>query len=198
MKFNELLQLWETTAGEQPTARAYAINLPLHQAARIHALAEMFPGRSETQIITDLLGVALNELESRLPYVAGQHVIAEDEFGDPMYEDVGLTPRFTFLTNEHARQLKTEIRATGRHTPETDTSPVAAGVQARDEGACRHLVESVHSACLQKVQTAYEQASISGLCGEGAWECAVSAMRHLDIDALLKPDEAQPGDNRTE
>lgn len=192
MKFNELLQLWKTTTGEQPTASAYAIHLPLHQAARIHALAEMFPGRNETQIITDLLGVALNELESRLPYVAGQQVIAEDEFGDPLYEDVGLTPRFTLLTNEHARQLETEIQANDRHSPETDTPTAAAGVQTRDEGARRHLVESVHSACLQKIQTAYEQASISGLCGEGAWECAVSAMRHLDVDTLLKPDEAQP------
>ena len=32
---------------------------------------------------------------------------------------------------------------------------------------------------------AYENASMDGLCHEGAWECAVDAMRSLNAAALL-------------
>jgi hypothetical protein len=30
-----------------------------------------------------------------------------------------------------------------------------------------------------------QDASISGLCHEGAWECAIDAIRSLDINAIL-------------
>ena len=33
--------------------------------------------------------------------------------------------------------------------------------------------------------TAYENARMDGLCHEGAWECAVDAMRSLNVAALL-------------
>jgi hypothetical protein len=40
-------------------------------------------------IITDLISAGLDELESKMPYVEGDRVIEEDEFGDPIYEDAG-------------------------------------------------------------------------------------------------------------
>ncbi|MGA7800694.1 MAG: acetyltransferase [Gammaproteobacteria bacterium] len=49
----------------------------------------------------------------------------------------------------------------------------------------RRLAALVRDACVQAALDAYEQAGISGLCHEGAWECAVGAMRSLDLDALL-------------
>ena len=38
----------------------------------------------------------------------GEKVIAEDEFGDPIYEDAGLTPRFIELTRKYQEQLKAQ------------------------------------------------------------------------------------------
>ena len=51
----------------------------------------------------------------------------------------------------------------------------------------RRLARLVRDACVQAALDAYEQAGMSGLCHEGAWECAVGAMRSLDLDAVLAP-----------
>lgn len=48
------------------------------------------------------------------------------------------------------------------------------------------LAQAVREACERELLQAYEQASISGLCHEGAWECAVGAVRELDLEALLR------------
>lgn len=47
------------------------------------------------------------------------------------------------------------------------------------------LAEAVRQACLDAALNAYEQAGISGLCGEGRWELAIDAIRSLDIQSLL-------------
>jgi len=110
MKIRDLPNAWQERAGEKPTARSYQIQLPVQVAAGIGALAEMYPGRTETRIITDLLLAALNELEESFPYTQGQRVIAEDEFGDPVYEDIGPTPRFGELIRKHAQILEAELK----------------------------------------------------------------------------------------
>ena len=47
------------------------------------------------------------------------------------------------------------------------------------------MAERVRAACVQAALEAFEDASISGLCCIGAWECAVGAMRMLDVEAVL-------------
>ena len=44
---------------------------------------------------------------------------------------------------------------------------------------------AVKEACIQAANKAFEDASISGLCDEGALEAAVGAIQTLDIDAVL-------------
>lgn len=111
MKIRQLLNEWENNAKTPVSAQEYTVRLPLPEAARIAALAEMYPGRTTTQIITDLLAAALDELESSLPYVTGSRVIAEDDHGDPIYEDAGPTPRFHELTQHHLQRLAGAARA---------------------------------------------------------------------------------------
>ena len=48
------------------------------------------------------------------------------------------------------------------------------------------LAEVVRAACLRAALDAFEAASISGLCCTGAWECAVGAVRTLDLEELLR------------
>lgn len=48
------------------------------------------------------------------------------------------------------------------------------------------LVEQIRAACIQAALDGYETASADGLCAEGAWECAVDAMRHADLAALAQ------------
>lgn len=48
------------------------------------------------------------------------------------------------------------------------------------------LAERVRQACLQQALDAWEQAGISGLCGEGRWEIAIDAIRQLDVAKLIE------------
>ena len=105
VSFKNLLESWRESAATPRTARIYAVRLPVDDAAQLAALAEMFPGRAPEQLISELLTVALKELAAAMPYVAGKRVISTDEHGDPVYEDVGPTPRFMELARSHRRAL---------------------------------------------------------------------------------------------
>jgi len=105
MDIKELLQTWEKSANVQLAPHEYRVRLPLHDAARVAALAEMYPLKTETEIITELLTVALDLVQASFPYQQGSRVIAEDELGDPIFEDVGRTPRFLALGKQQAERL---------------------------------------------------------------------------------------------
>lgn len=106
MKIGELAEAWQKDAlGEQPVQH-YTVSLPLEEAAKIEALVELFPRRNREQLITELLAAALDDVISLMPYEEGDTVIARDEMGDPVFEDVGLTPRFLQLVREHRERIK--------------------------------------------------------------------------------------------
>jgi hypothetical protein len=105
MKIQDLIKRWQEQASDPLAAQEYCIRLSVYDAARIAALAEIYPGRTPAQLITELLHVALNELSEALPYIQGRKVVGEDECGDPIYEDVGPTPRFLALTQDYLQQL---------------------------------------------------------------------------------------------
>jgi hypothetical protein len=108
VSFKDLLESWRRSAATPRTARSYAVRLPVDDAAQLAALADMFPGRAPEQLITELLSLALKELAAAMPYVAGTRVISTDEHGDPVYEDIGPTPRFIELARSHRRALATD------------------------------------------------------------------------------------------
>jgi hypothetical protein len=105
----DLLELWEGQASQPLTADEYCLRLPVYEAAKVAALAEMYPGRSAEQIVVDLLAAALDELQAHFHYIKGQRVAALDEQGDPIYEDAGLAPRFHDLTRKHVARLKQQL-----------------------------------------------------------------------------------------
>jgi hypothetical protein len=45
--------------------------------------------------------------------------------------------------------------------------------------------EQIRAALIQAALDGYERAAMSGLCCEGAWEAAVSAMRQVDLRVAL-------------
>jgi hypothetical protein len=49
----------------------------------------------------------------------------------------------------------------------------------------RMLAERVRNACIEAALAGYENAAISGLCHEGAWEAAISAIRMADLEEAL-------------
>jgi hypothetical protein len=106
MTFKSLLDAWAAEQEPARTSETYAIHLRTEDAARVHALADLFPGIDHERIITDLLSVALEQIEAAIPYVPGDKVIREDDFGDPVYEDKGLTPQFLDLAKKYRKQLE--------------------------------------------------------------------------------------------
>jgi hypothetical protein len=105
MRIAELIQRWEKGESARTSVCAYSVHLPLRDAARIEALRLMYPERSESQLMADLIRAALDELEVAMPYIPGQRIIAEDDYGDPIYEDLGPTPQFYSLSHEILRKL---------------------------------------------------------------------------------------------
>lgn len=53
------------------------------------------------------------------------------------------------------------------------------------------VAAAVREACVEAALAAYENARMDGLCRDGAWEAAVSALRMLDVDRIV----AQMSDN---
>jgi len=47
------------------------------------------------------------------------------------------------------------------------------------------IAGAIRDACIQAAMDGYENAAINGLCHDGAWEAAISAMRMLDIEEVL-------------
>jgi hypothetical protein len=110
VKFKPLLDRWKKDAAPLRTARQYPIRLELDDASRLHALAELFPGQPIEAIIADLLRAGLDEIAAAMPYERGPKVISRDDHGDPVYEDIGLTPRFVELTRKFKKNLEAEAR----------------------------------------------------------------------------------------
>ena len=51
------------------------------------------------------------------------------------------------------------------------------------------LAETIRQACIEAALQGYENAAISGLCHEGAWEAAISAIRMVDVDDVIREHE---------
>lgn len=101
MKIRELIESWQSNAGEPQRGRRLCLNLTLADHAKLRALTELYPGQDPESVARELLQAALLEVEEAMPYVPGQKIVGEDEFGDPIYEDVGPTPRFLELTRRY-------------------------------------------------------------------------------------------------
>ncbi|MBI3778509.1 MAG: acetyltransferase [Gammaproteobacteria bacterium] len=56
----------------------------------------------------------------------------------------------------------------------------------------RLLAGAVRDVCLKAAREAYENAGISGLCEEGRWECALDAIRSLDLEAVINAIQDNP------
>ena len=106
MNYTDLFDAWSSAEKPALTPEAYSIRLNVTDAARVMAFAELYPGVDEERVISDLLSLALSRAEAAIPYVPGKKVIREDEFGDPVYEDAGLTPKYLELVKKHAKALR--------------------------------------------------------------------------------------------
>ena len=105
MNVKDLMSSWESASQDSQDEEKYQLKLPLKDAARIEALAGLCPGLNKNQVLSQLIAVALDEVERQMPYRAGNKVVSFDELGDPLYEDVGPTPKYLELRHRFAQGL---------------------------------------------------------------------------------------------
>lgn len=105
MDIKSLIKHWEVTTQSHGPTEKFNLNLSLKEAAQIHALTELFPGRTAEQILQELVSCALVEMKEQFPYIQGKQV-GLDENNDPIYEDDGLTPQFMDAARRHYQELK--------------------------------------------------------------------------------------------
>lgn len=89
---SELLSELESHARQQ--AKLTDINVPISKDdnMRLEALCEVFNIEKEA-LISSLLSTVLQEVEQTMPYQPGPKVIRVED-GEPIYEDIGLTPKY--------------------------------------------------------------------------------------------------------
>lgn len=105
-RVQHLLKEWILESQAKPRVKTVTVKLTTQDYARIRALAEIYPDRSEEQILSELITAILDEVEEALPYIPGKTVVAEDEFGDPVYEDLGLTRKFEQLKKKYSSSMQ--------------------------------------------------------------------------------------------
>lgn len=109
MKASDLVASWTTRDNKRLTNRQFSIRLPVHIAARIAGLCDMFPSKTRTDIIADLLDSALEELENTFShhYSEDQEIDVID--GMAIYPDIGTYGKYANYVNKHHAELEKEL-----------------------------------------------------------------------------------------
>lgn len=89
------------------THQTYRIELPNDQAAKIEALADMFSSGNSEDLLKEMVVGALKEVEETMPYIEGETISDYDPLGNPIYEDIGPTPKFLALTERYVKKFST-------------------------------------------------------------------------------------------
>ena len=101
--------LWSSPDNARHTKNQYSFRLPVHVAAKIEALCEMYPQRTRTEIVGDLLSSALTSVEKAFPSVKGKPFGSDPANGEMLYEDAGPAMRFRQLSNKRFAALEKEL-----------------------------------------------------------------------------------------
>ena len=112
MNPKDLHSVWSMPDNTRLTAKQSSFRLPVHVAAKLAALCELYPNKTRTQLVGDLLATAIDAAARGLPSVKGRHLdrIAErDQPEFDMFEDVGPAGRFKQLANRHYQELEREL-----------------------------------------------------------------------------------------
>lgn len=100
MKPRDLIRVWDAPDHSQLTPRQWSVRLPLLVAARINALCDLYPRRTKTEIIGDLLATSLEQLIEALPDAPGAR--RDDAAADSLHD------RFERLTERHLAALRND------------------------------------------------------------------------------------------
>jgi hypothetical protein len=108
MRAADLSKVWGAPDNSRLSKRQQSFRLPVHVAAKIEAFCELYPNKSKTAIVSDLLAAALEEAIRNLPFERGQQIGDHPEFGRE-YAVSGAAADFQRLANKHYKELEREL-----------------------------------------------------------------------------------------
>ncbi len=110
MEPQDLILRWHDDPKHPLTPKQLSIRLPIDVAAKVAALCEIYPTRTKTEIIADLVASSVDQLVRALPSEKGEFLESESIPGQiRVYQDVGPKGRFLEGTARHLRQLEAEV-----------------------------------------------------------------------------------------
>lgn len=109
MKASELVSLWSAPDNSRLTAKQSSFRLPVHVAAKLAALCELYPNKTRTEIVGDLLSTALEDVIKALPSYPGREFEPHPESGEMLYEEAGPKAHFRALANRYYMELEKEL-----------------------------------------------------------------------------------------
>ena len=109
MKSSTLHSVWSAPDNTRLTSKQYSFRLPVHVAAKIAALCEMYPNRTKTEIVGDLLSTAIDEFLAGLPYIKGAYITHDPDTGEEIFDDAGPASVFWQLADKHYKELEREM-----------------------------------------------------------------------------------------
>jgi hypothetical protein len=109
MRAADLAKVWGAPDNSRLTAKQQSFRLPTHVAAKLKALCDVFPNRTKTEIVGDLLASALDEVIAELPAYPTTEKVAPDPEGEMQYQACGPLVDFQRFANEHFKELEKEL-----------------------------------------------------------------------------------------
>lgn len=109
MKAKDLATLWSRPDNSRLTKKQVSVRLPTHVAARLFALEKLYPMRTRTELVGDLLDAALTDLYQGLPRRCGAGVMRHPDTDEVLYEELGDVAQFRALANRVYAELESEI-----------------------------------------------------------------------------------------
>lgn len=109
MKTSNLHGVWSAPDNTRLTSKQFSFRLPVHVAAKIAALSEMYPHRTRTEIVGDLLAAAIDEFLAGLPCNQEEHVKTDPQTGEEIYLNNDPQEKFWKLADKHYKELEREM-----------------------------------------------------------------------------------------
>jgi hypothetical protein len=110
METSGLQEMWSAPENTRLTKQQFSFRLPIDVAAKLFALEELYPGRTRTQLISDLLSLALADLELQLPYRMSQYKFTENGDSEDLWSMEGDRYIFRMNANKAHRGLHRSVK----------------------------------------------------------------------------------------
>ena len=109
MKASDLVTVWSAADNSRLTAKQFSFRLPVHVAAKLAALEAMYPTKSRTQLVGDLLSAAIADVEKAFPSVPGRSLGCDSDTQEEIFEELGPFASYQDLARTYYSEFEKEL-----------------------------------------------------------------------------------------